>query len=69
MRLSLSPMSPHAFAYFALSEVAYIKRVKSERETRYAIHAADGSYLGTADDRATALAAIRQQDMEPLSLQ
>jgi hypothetical protein len=62
-------MSPQAFAYFALSEVAYIKRVGDDEETRYAIHAADGTCLGIANDRATALAAIRQQDMEPLTLQ
>jgi hypothetical protein len=69
MRFSLTPMSPQAFACFALSEVACVKSVKVARETSYEIRPVGGSYLGPARDRATALAAVRPQDMVPLSLQ
>ncbi|MBX6366964.1 MAG: DUF1150 family protein [Rhodospirillales bacterium] len=69
MRAGLSPMSPEAFADFALTEIAYVKPLASGRATRYAIHAADGTRLGIADDRATAFAAVRQQDLEPVSVQ
>lgn len=69
MRVRLSPLSPEAFADLALTEVAYVKPLASGRGVRYTIHAADGTCLGIADDRATAFAAVRQQDLEPVSVQ
>jgi hypothetical protein len=69
MRVDLAPMSPEAFADLALTEIAYVKPLASGRATRYAIHAADGTCLGIAEDRDIAFAAIRQQDLEPVSVQ
>lgn len=61
------PMSAHDFAVFGLHEVAYVKRVDSNEESGYAIHAADGTRLSLMDDRDVALATIRRNDMEPMS--
>lgn len=48
--------------------VAYVKQVMVEGKAVYAIHAADGTHLGWAPDRDLAFAALRQQDLEPVSV-
>ncbi len=51
-----------------LEDTAYIKSVTLEGQSYYAIHAADGTPLTLAPERETALATVRQHDMEPASV-
>jgi hypothetical protein len=48
--------------------VAYVRHVGPVGEGGWAIHAADGTQIGAAPDRASAFAAVRQHDLEPLSV-
>lgn len=62
-------MSSGDFAAFGLSDVAYVKLVKTEDgELAFAIHAADGRPVAVMADRDVAFAAIRQNDLEPVSV-
>ena len=62
-------MSSGDFAAFGLSDVAYVRQIKTEEgETAYAIHAADGRPVAVMEDRDVAFAAIRQNDLEPVSV-
>ncbi|MEA4837402.1 MAG: DUF1150 family protein [Rhodospirillaceae bacterium] len=62
------PMSAQDFAQWGLQDVAFIKRVTINEETGWAILAADGNTIGMAADRDLAFAAVRQNDLEPVSV-
>jgi len=51
-----------------VSHIAYVKPVIVNGMTGFAIHAADGTPMAVAGDRATAMAAIVQHEMLPLSV-
>jgi len=53
---------------FGAEDTAYVKRVHEEGETFYAIFQGDGTQIGAAPSRDLAFAAIRQHEMEPLSV-
>ena len=55
-------------AALGLPDLAYVKPVEIDGETGYAIYAADGNQMAILDDRDTAIAAILQHDMEPVSV-
>jgi hypothetical protein len=61
-------ITPKEFAHLGVFDVAYVKRVVVDGETVYALHAADGTPMGVMRDHATALAALRQHDLEALSV-
>jgi hypothetical protein len=61
-------LSSRDFAHLGLNEVAYVKSVVENGVVRYAIHAADGTQMGLMVDRATAVAALLQNDIEPMSV-
>jgi hypothetical protein len=63
-----SPMSPNDLARLGMNFVAYVKPIVIEDELRFAICAADGTQMGLAPNRELAFAAIRQHEMEPLSV-
>jgi len=50
------------------SQIAYVKPVVINGMMGFAIHAADGTPMAMANDRATAMAAIVQHEMMPLSV-
>jgi len=58
-------MSARDLAGWGLAVVAYVRRAG---EGEWAIHAADGTRIGTAPDRAVAFAALRQHDLEPFDV-
>jgi hypothetical protein len=60
--------STQDFMALGVEQVAYVKPVQIEGETVYAVHAADGTQMAIIDERATAFAAVRKNDMEPLSV-
>ena len=61
-------MSMSDLATWGVPIIAYVRHVGAEGEGSWAIHAADGTQIGSAPDRATAFAAVRQHDLEPLSV-
>jgi hypothetical protein len=63
------PLSATEFAALGLQNVAYIKpKALDNGRVRYAIHTADGAEVAVVAGRDVALATVRQNDMEPLSV-
>jgi len=64
---ALSPevMNATDFANWGLSVVAYVRH---QDLGNWSIHAADGTAIGAAPTRDTAFAAVRQNDLEPVSV-
>ncbi len=63
-----SSVAAAAAALYADDRIAYIKPFAVEGRPGYAIHAADGTPIGWCESRAIAFAAVRQQDLEPVSV-
>ena len=63
-----SPMSTTDLAQLGINFVAYVKPIRVEDETRFVICAADGTQMGMAPNREVAFAAIRQHELEPVSV-
>jgi hypothetical protein len=61
-------MSAHDFASWGVEDIAYIKRVVTNEQVGWSIHGADGASIGLAHDRDLAFAAVRQHDLEPMSV-
>lgn len=61
-------MSANDLAMWGMQDVAFIKRVVTNDEIGWSIHAADGSHMGIAPNRDLAFAAVRQHDLEPFSV-
>jgi hypothetical protein len=64
----LGELSRQDFAVLGIEYVAFVKPVDADGESAYAIHAADGTEMGIVGDRDVAFAAVRQHDLEPLSV-
>lgn len=64
----LRHLSPQDFAAFGVDHVAYVRPVVVEGTPAFSVHAADGTPLTVLPERAVAVATIRQNDMEPLSV-
>ena len=56
------------FADWGLPEIAFIKRVETDGEVGWSIHAADGTPMGLAPSRDLAFAAVTQHELEPVSV-
>lgn len=61
-------MSEADFANWGLPEVAFVKRMRADDMDGWSIHAADGTQMGFAPSRDLAFAAIKQHELEPLSV-
>ncbi|CAA7618015.1 DUF1150 family protein [Magnetospirillum sp. SS-4] len=61
-------MSVADLASWGVPIVAYVRHVGPAGEGGWSIHAADGTPIGAAPDRASAFLAVRQHDLEPLSV-
>lgn len=64
----LRQMSPAAMAALGAEQIAYVRPVLVDGQPLFAIHAADGTQIGVFADRATAMAACVQHELEPLSV-
>jgi hypothetical protein len=64
----LRQISASDLAILGMTDVAYVKSVRNEDGLVFEIHAADGTPVAVLESRDTALATIRQHDMEPLSV-
>ena len=65
---SWKPMPTIEFAHLGVEHLAYIKRVIVDDAPAFAIHAADGRPMAVLRDYDLALAALRQHDLEPVSV-
>jgi hypothetical protein len=61
-------MTTDQLGALGMSHIAYVKPVMVNGMAGFAIHAADGTPMALADDRATAMAAIVEHEMLPLSV-
>ena len=61
-------MQPQEFATLGLNIVAFVKQIHVEGEVAFGIHAADGTPMAIVSDYELAFAAIRQNDLEPVSV-
>ncbi len=61
-------MTAQDFRALGLAQLAYVKPVTADGRTAYSVHAADGTEIMVMADRDTACAAVRQHDLEPLSV-
>ena len=61
-------MTTDQLGTLGVSHLAYVKPVVVNGSAGFAIHAADGTPMALAADRATAMAAIVQHEMLPLSV-
>jgi len=61
-------MTTDQLGALGVSHIAYVKQVVVNGTAGFAIHAADGTPMALAEDRATAMAAIVQHEMVPLSV-
>ncbi|HEX3972477.1 MAG TPA: DUF1150 family protein [Stellaceae bacterium] len=65
----LREMSDQDFALIGMQQLAYIKPTVVNGVVGFSIHAADGTQIGMAPSRDIAFAAVKQHELEPLSLQ
>ncbi|HEY1507267.1 MAG TPA: DUF1150 family protein [Stellaceae bacterium] len=65
----LREMSPQDFALVGVQQLAYIKPTVVNGISSFSIHAADGTQIGMAPSRDIAFAAVKQHELEPVSLQ
>ena len=65
----LRDMSDQDFALIGMQQLAYIKPTVVNGVTGFSIHAADGTQIGMAPSRDIAFAAVKQHELEPVSLQ
>ena len=61
-------ISLHDLSVLAIEDIAYVKPNVVAGEKYFSIHAADGTQLGITYDRDTAFVAVRQHDLEPVSV-
>ncbi|MBV9863057.1 MAG: DUF1150 family protein [Alphaproteobacteria bacterium] len=61
-------ISSHELAALGMQDMAYIKQVVVDEVTGYSVHAADGTQIALMTNRDIAFAAVRQHDMEPVSV-
>jgi hypothetical protein len=64
----LRHLSPNDLALLGMLDLAFIKTVVVNDEIGYSIHAADGRQMAIIADRDGAFAAVRQHNLEPVSV-
>lgn len=65
----LRHITPQDFAVMGMQQLAYIKPTVVNGVSSFSIHAADGTQIGVAPSRDIAFAAVKQHELEPVSLQ
>lgn len=61
-------MSEADFANWGMPDLAFVKRIRINDSDGWSIHAADGTHMGLAPSRDLAFAAIKQHELEPVSV-
>jgi len=63
------PMSATDFEMLGMDHVAYVKLITGGESPRFGVYAANGAEIALMEaDRDVAFAAVRQNDMEPVSV-
>ena len=65
---SIVRLAARDFRTLGLEQLAYVKPVTVDGEAAFAVYAADGTEIAVMADREIACAAVRQHDLEPLSV-
>lgn len=68
VRALLRTISTRDFLNFGVQQLAYIRPVKVEDKTAYAIHAADGTPLSVMESMDTAVIVVRHNELEPVTV-
>ena len=64
-----NPLSTTDFEMLGVNHVAYVKEVPNGTSLKFAVYAANGAEIALMEaDRDVAFAAVRQNDMEPVSV-
>jgi hypothetical protein len=66
--INLRHLSTREFTALGVQDLAYVKAVVAGGRTAFAMHAADGTELGVVASLDLAFAALRQHDLEPMSV-
>jgi hypothetical protein len=61
-------ITPQEFSLLGMQNLAYIKPITVNDNLAFAIHAADGTPMAVMTEREIAEAAVRQHDLEPVSV-
>ncbi len=61
-------ITPQELYVLGVQHLAYVKQVSEDGMEGYAAFAADGTKLGVMASRELAFAALRQHDLEPVSV-
>ena len=64
----LRRISQQELGLLGMEDMAYVKPVIVDGRRAFAVHAADGTEIGIMAYLEVALAAVRQHDMEPVSV-
>ncbi|MGB8181408.1 MAG: DUF1150 family protein [Stellaceae bacterium] len=64
----LKNISAKEFALWGIQDLAYIRPVTVDGKKVFTIHAADGTEVAVMNTLEVAAAAVRQNDLEPLSV-
>ncbi len=65
----LRQLTQQDFAALGLADIAYVRPKLVNGATVFAIHTADGNEAAVTPTHETAIATIRQNDLEPVHLQ
>lgn len=65
---AIRQLTVEQLALLGIADIAYVKPVMNDGQPMFAIHAADGRQVGVMADREVAFAAVRQNDLEPVSV-
>ena len=64
-----NPMSLTDFEMLGMDHVAYVKKITGGESPRFGVYAANGAEIALMEaDREVTFAAVRQNDMEPVSV-
>lgn len=67
-QVSIRELSPQDLLLLGINDVAYVKKQQREGRELFVIHSADGAEITATADRELALAMVRQNGLEPLSV-
>ncbi len=65
---TIRTISPQALALLGMQSMAYLRKITVDGTPGFGIFAADGTQLAFAPSRALAVAAVREHDLEPVSV-
>lgn len=68
LNFGLRQLTTREFAALGIEHVAYVKSMRVDNRDVFAIHIADGRQVAVLDSHDVAVATVRQNDLEPLSV-